>query len=128
MQRGRSRFCPPASASLSTVIRSIKSFFSFGFSPSCSISLSRVLLPPQRRRDRLASVRAVLRQAEALVQVEVQVAAAAAEGSFEAAIALAVDAQDALGAHAVYDDDAAAAAGVEPDQSVARLKVKLMSR
>jgi hypothetical protein len=76
----------------------------------------------------------VLHQAAALVRVETQIAAAASAGAFDAAIALAVDAQDALGSHAVYDDDADAddhadapaspAWGAPPEPvSVARLKV-----
>jgi len=62
-------------------------------------------------------VRTVLHQAAALVRVETQIAAAASAGAFDAAIALAVDAQDALGSHAVYDHH-------HQPVSVARLKVR----
>lgn len=91
------------------------------------LSLSLVLRI-QRRRDRLASVKAVLHQAALLVEVEAQIEAAATSGAFDSAIVLAVEAQDALGSHAIYDneeDDRDTLAGSAEEQSVARLKVRI---
>lgn len=71
-------------------------------------------------------MKAVLRQAALLVEGEAQIEAAATRGAFDSAIVLAVEAQDALGSHAIYDhdeNDRDALAGSAEDQSVARLKV-----
>lgn len=72
-------------------------------------------------------MKAVLRQAALLKEVEAQIEAAATSGAFDTAIVLAVEAQDALGSHAIYDHEdhhENTLAGSAEEQSVARLKVR----